>query len=80
VAGLPGVVRNELTSHALQSDGPKADYRGGDLEVSAGASIIAVLRDDIQALVLHLQLDPGHQEGLAFNRQWSPRFCTKRET
>jgi len=47
--------------------GAKANYRGGDLEASAGASGITVLRDDVEASVLRLQLDPGRAEWVVFN-------------
>lgn len=66
--------------------GAKANYRGGDLEASAGASGITVLRDDVEASVLRLQLDPGRAEWVVFNPGDSsppsirPRFCLRQKT
>jgi hypothetical protein len=61
VAGLLGVV----ISHVLHKMGPRLAVP----KTSAGVAGTTGFRDDVRALLLHLELDRGHQEWLVFNPQ-----------
>jgi hypothetical protein len=64
--------------HAPYKASIKSNHAGAeavyadDLQATAGASGIHVVRDDSEASVLRLELEPGTVEWVAFNREKAP--------
>jgi hypothetical protein len=59
----PSIKSNHAGAEAVYAD---------DLQATAGASGIKIVRDDPQASVLRLELEPGTVEWVAFNREKAP--------
>lgn len=68
-----------LRSSADPLSGQKVEY-GNALKDTAGAAGITVLRDDVEASILRLEMEPGRVEWLVFNPRQMPLQAGGSET